>query len=419
MTGPDVRAGAAVVTVGSELTTGLRVDTNTAEVASALTAAGLRVSETVSLPDDYDALVRELARLAASVDVVVVTGGLGPTHDDVTRDAAAAALGLKTSRDAAIEQRLAAFAARHDDPDVASHIVRQADVIEGAVVLPATVGTAPGQVVPTPRGGRLVLLPGPPREMRPMLVAALEHLPASERAATRLFKCVGIGESDVQMRVERAMESVGATGAVGFTVLARPAEVHVVLTDEHAGASLLTTAADAVEQALGAECFSRGDETLAEVVLQAARERGATVATAESCTGGMVAAALTDVPGSSDVFVGSVVAYSNDLKERLLGVPDETLEAFGAVSEETALAMATGALRSTGAQLAVSVTGIAGPGGAVPGKPVGTVWFALADTQGAVAQLRNVLGDRAGIRERSTMYALDLLRRRLSGLPLR
>ncbi len=418
MTAAGPRPTGVVVTIGTELTTGLRLDTNTAEVAEALTAHGIAVVETLSLPDDREAVVGELRRLVQVASIVVVTGGLGPTHDDVTRDAAAEALGLGMYPSEAITRGLATVVSRHADPEAAAQIVRQADVIDGATVLHATVGTAPGQVVPTPSGGRLVLLPGPPREMRPMLAEALTHVQPTERAATRVLKCVGLPESDIQVRVERALRGVGAEEAVGFTVLARPAEVHAVLTDETAGPEMLDVAVEATREAIGAACFSSDGATLPEVVVAEARDRTISISTAESCTGGLVAAALTDIAGASDVFLGSVVAYSDDVKERVLGVRHDLLLANGAVSQEVALAMARGGKDSLGADLTVAVTGIAGPGGAVPGKPVGTVWFAVADASGAEALLRNVTGDRSGVRERATTHALDLLRRRLIGLPL-
>jgi nicotinamide-nucleotide amidase len=415
MTGAQRHPSAAVVTVGTELTTGLRVDTNTAEVAAAITAAGMRVVETTSVPDDPDALTALLARLTAACDVVVVTGGLGPTHDDVTREAAAEALGLDMVRDPAIEARLARAITRHRDPEAVAQIVRQADVLAGAEVLSPTVGTAPGQVVATPSGGLLVLLPGPPSEMRPMLAEALASLPGKRRGATRVLASSGASESDIQVAVQRVL---GSIEGIGFTVLAKPTEVHTVLTDEGVGAAGLAEVADEVRAALGDICFSDDGRTLAEVVLGLARECRVTLGTAESCTGGMVAAALTDVAGSSDVFRGSIVSYADEVKESRLGVPHAVLETDGAVSEMVARAMAEGARSALGVDMAVAVTGIAGPGGGSDAKPVGTVWFAVADDRGTIALLRNLFGDRAGVRVRATMTALDLVRRRLAGLPI-
>jgi nicotinamide-nucleotide amidase len=410
---PGSRPTAAIVTVGSELTTGLRLDTNTREIAGTLTAAGMRVAETVSVADDLALIASVLARLCAETGVVVVTGGLGPTHDDVTREAAARALGLALHRDPALVPRLEASAARHADPEAAAQIVRQADILAGATVLPAVKGTAPGQLVTTQAGALLVLLPGPPSEMRPLLEAALPMLPRAQRGAARILSCAGVSESDVQVRVVRAL---GGAEDIGFTVLASLGQVSVVLTDEGGGAEALSAAASAAQLALGSVCFSADGLTLAEAVLARATVARVTLGTAESCTGGLVAAALTEVPGSSAAFVGGVVSYANDVKTGLLGVPEVTLAASGAVSEPVVRAMAEGARRSLGADLTVAVSGVAGPGGGSDAKPVGTVWFAVSDATGTHSETVRYPGDRAAVRMRSTARALDLLRLRLDGL---
>lgn len=398
---------AAVVTVGTELVTGLRPDTNSAEIAAALTAAGYRVGETVSVPDELATLAALLRRLMAEYALVIATGGLGPTHDDVTRDAAAQALGLPLERDASLERLLEPVALRHSDAEAAVQVYRQADVIAGAHVILPGVGTAPGQVVAT-ESGLLALLPGPPAEMRPMLA---EVLAGSAGASPPVSLGVsGMPESDAQVVAQRALE--GFDG-VGLTVLATPGDVRVVLIDDGAGRSVLAAAADAVDSALGDASY--GTATLAEAVLAAARERGVRIATAESCTGGLVAATLTEVPGASDVFAGGVVAYSNAVKVALLAVGENDLEENGAVSETVARAMAEGCRERLGADTAVAVTGIAGPGGGTPAKPVGLVWFAVADAAGTVVQHRILPGDRERIRARAAVTALGMLRRRLMG----
>lgn len=403
---------AAVVTVGTELVTGLVVDTNAAEIGVALTAAGLRVAERVSLPDDADAIADALARLSREHALVVVTGGLGPTHDDITREAASQALGVPLVRDEGIAGTLTPWLSRHAEPDAIAQVLRQADVLDGALVLPATVGTAPGLVAETP-AGRLVLLPGPPREMRAMLPEALAALGLEAETQPMVLCTTGLAESDVQLRAQRALAGVAA---LGLTVLARPGEVRVVLFDEGAGAEALASAGAAVADALGDECFSRTGESLAEAVLRLARDTGATIATAESCTGGMIAAALTDIPGSSDVFLGGVVSYSDQLKMDALAVPAGMLAQYGAVSEEVAGAMAEGVRALAAADLAVSVTGVAGPGGGSPEKPVGLVWFGLSAEGVLHRTSRRFPGDRATVRLRATAVALDLLRRRLAGI---
>jgi nicotinamide-nucleotide amidase len=402
---------AAVVTVGTELVSGLLVDTNTSEVSLALVRGGVRVVEAVSVADDEAVLATTLRRLVADVDLVIVTGGLGPTHDDVTREAAAVALGIRLVRDPAIEAGLATWAARHTDARAAELVYSQADVLEGARVLPALKGTAPGQVVPTPRGS-LVLLPGPPREMRPLLAALSAEW---GRGATPpvVLRCSGVSESDVQVATQDVL--AGRTD-VDLTVLAAPGDVRVVLFDRGVGAGGLATVGRNVAARLGPVCYSTDGSSLAETVLRLARERGETLGSAESCTGGLVAAALTDVAGASDVFAGSIVAYSETAKIDLLDVPPGMLAQYGAVSEEVARAMAAGACAALGVSRAVAVTGIAGPDGGSETKPVGTVWFAVATGDTIRADELHFPGDREMVRLRSTAFALDSLRRSLLGL---
>ncbi len=395
---------AAIVTVGTELTSGLRQDTNSTEIARALTEAGYSVREAVSLPDDAEAIETTLRTLIVACRLVVVTGGLGPTHDDITREAAARALGRALHRDDGIAAGLDEMAIRHTQAGSRVQMYRQADVIEGAVVLPAVTGSAPGQVL---EAGEctLVLLPGPPDEMRPLLVRFLgDHAPAV--APVRL-RCTRITESDAQHLVEPAIAPLN----VDLTLLAAPGDVEVVLFPHDGDATDLADAALAAKEALGDACYSDDGSSLAEVVLRLAVEQGERIATAESCTGGMVAAALTDVPGSSDAFIGGVVAYGNDVKSGSLGVSPELLERYGAVSEETARAMAEGALALAGATIAVAITGVAGPDGGTPEKPVGLVWFAVARPGGRVTAARRHLGGNRGtVRRRAVATALDLVR---------
>jgi nicotinamide-nucleotide amidase len=365
----------------------------------------------VSVADDADVLSAHLARCTAAYDLVVVTGGLGPTHDDVTRQAAASALGLGMSRDPGLVAGLGAAAARHADPRAAEQIFRQADVLQSARVLPAVRGTAPGQVVPTARGA-LVLLPGPPREMRPLLAQVVASW--SVTAATpEVLRCVGLPESDLQFA---AQDVLGERSDIELTVLAKPGDVRVVLFDRGAGAEGLRAAADAIAARVGIACYSTDGSSLAEVVLARARNAGWKVATAESCTGGLVGGAITEVPGSSDVYLGGGIVYANEMKSTLLGVDPALVETLGAVSDAVAMAMAAGARHVTGADLAVSVTGVAGPGGGTDSKPVGTVWFGVAGPAGVRAEMRRFSGDRDVVREMAVSTALDLLRRALPPL---
>ena len=403
---------AAIVTVGSELVEGIRVDTNTAQIARMLARKGFSVAEAVSVGDDRTLLAGVLARLCGSYAVVLVTGGLGPTHDDITRDAASTALGILLASDPTILEWLSRFVGRHIDPDSKAAVLTQALVLDGAEVVMPCVGTAPGQVVDTP-AGLLVLLPGPPSEMGEMLIRVMERYD-SVTCDPLEIGVVGMAESDVQHAAQRALATFPD---IVLTVLAKPGDVKVVLLDAGAGADRLASAARAVELELGPACYSTSGQTLAQATVAALVAGSLTCSTAESCTGGMVSAALTDVPRSSSAFLGGVVAYSNDVKMSVLGVPAGLLGQFGAVSEQAAVAMAEGARSGLRSDISVSVTGIAGPDGGTAEKPVGLVWFAVADSDGTAAVERRFLsGSRESVRARAAATALDLLRRRALGV---
>lgn len=400
---------AAIVTIGTELTEGLRVDTNSAEIASALVRHGFHIEELVSLPDHVEKVAAALAGLIGQHDLVVTTGGLGPTHDDVTREAAARALGATLRRDPRLETLLLPAVARHSDPEAAGQILTQADVLEGSEVIDPTTGTAPGLVVST-AAGLLALLPGPPAEMRPMLGALLSSFD-THRAAARDLGVTGLTESDAQVTAQRALE--GAEG-VELTVLARPGDVRVVLHDGGAGDAGLDSAAAIVARAFGAHCYSKSGESLPQALVAAATAAGVTFALAESCTGGLAAALVTDVPGASACFAGGIVAYSDRVKTELLDVEPDILESHGAVSEQTALAMAEGARDRLHADIAASVTGIAGPTGGTAEKPVGLVCFGVAHSGGSYAITRRFPPtSRTATRDRSAAVVLDQIRRQI------
>lgn len=400
---------AAVLAVGTELTLGLVAETNSGEVATALGSSGLDVQRIVTLPDEKALLQHEISALVRMYSLVVVTGGLGPTHDDVTREAAADALGSPLLADPRIEQALAPVADAHDSPEAAHQVFSQAQVIKGATVLTPDSGTAPGQIVHTDRGA-LVLLPGPPYEMRPMLARVLEMIP-TDGASPRVLSCSGITESDAQITAQSTLERIDG---VGLTLLAGLGHVKVVLRDEGIGGEGLREVAALVVERLGEACFDDRGATMPEAVISIAREHGATLATGESCTGGLVAAALTSVPGASDVFNGSIVSYADTAKTRLLGVDQALITHHGAVSRDVVEAMASGAAASLEATHAVAVTGIAGPTGGSYDKPVGEVWFAVASPHGMHSETRIFLGDREGIRSRAAMHAMHVLRRNLA-----
>ncbi len=398
---------AAILTVGTELTEGIRVDTNTSEIAREFVRRGFFVAEAISVGDDVATAAETIRRLCGAYDLVAVTGGLGPTHDDITREATAQALGRRLVRDKDVTAKLVGASRRMRDAEAAERIFTQALVIEGAEVLPAVNGTAPGQVIST-EGSVLVLLPGPPFEMRPLLSAVSERYPAV-RALQRDLGVAGMAESDAQLTASRVL--AGHEG-VALTVLAAPGDVRILLLDDGAGEAGLDRAATDVAAALGESCYTMHGELLAEVVVREATARGVTLACAESCTGGMVAAAITDVQGASAVFLGGVVSYSDDVKRYVLGVDAATLAQHGAVSEEVALAMAAGVRARLTADIAVAITGIAGPDGGSAEKPVGLVWFAVDSSSGRFALRREFSPtSRDLVRQRATTFALDLLRR--------
>lgn len=411
---------AEVINTGSELLLGLVINTHLAYLAGELRPCGITIARQVCVPDGppiRDALEQALDR----ADIVIATGGLGPTTDDITREAAAELLGCPLVEDEEILSAIRGRFARRGLP-MAARVARQAMVPLGAMALPNPQGTAPGLYFPpaalgSRRARHLFLLPGPPRELRPMvrdhmLPRLREVVPGASLRSQRIYRLTGIGESQVEELAGRQIEAEGRL-EVGYC--ARPSEVDFRLI----GAPTELAAADqAVRAAIGEWVYSDG-APLEEVVVGLLRERGLTLSVAESCTGGDLCGRITDVPGSSEVFVGGHVTYANAEKERTLGVPKELLEEHGAVSEPVAAAMAAGARNAAGTDFALATTGIAGPGGGSETRPVGTVFLALA-ARGEEPVVRRCFfpTDRATFKNMTTSAALDLLRRRLLGLPL-
>jgi nicotinamide-nucleotide amidase len=413
---------AAIVASGSELVRGDRYDRNGPYLASSLLRLGFSPARITVVGDDPAELERAL-REGLTHDLLVVSGGLGPTHDDRTVEllAKAAGIGLHVEEPLreAIEERSRSIAARLNRPygDFVEGIVKQATLPDGALWV-GIVGTAPAVVLET-GAAVAVALPGPPRELQELWPRVLETEPLQRLSgrlvppARRALRFFGVSES----AIARSLAAAGGDGdGVDVTICARDFELHVDLFVRE-GAD---QRADEIERQFLADAerflFSREETGTAELVLRLLREHGLTLATAESCTGGLVGGRLTDVPGSSDAYVGSVVAYSNEVKERMLGVQHETLEEHGAVSEETALAMARGARSALGADVAVSVTGIAGPDGGTEEKPVGLVHLAAVGPGGERTARLDFPGDRETIRLRAVTAALHLVRRLLTEL---
>lgn len=411
---------AAVVAIGDELLAGDFVDSNSGEIARALAGLGIEVERFLVLGDDRPALAHAFWELARDYQIVVATGGLGPTLDDVSREAAADAARVPLETNALVLEGLRAMWSARGMEMPASN-ARQACFPAGAQIMPNTCGTAPGFRVWID-GGMLAVLPGPPREMRAML----EHdlLPWLERTCGRgparavaQFHLAGLSESAFG---DRAGDWMARDADPRMGVTAHQGVLRVTLrttaTTPEAARDRIALRAAEFRARFAEDLYSEDEPRLEFAVGRALIERGLAVATAESCTGGLVAKLLTDVPGISAVFREGWVTYSDAAKRERLGVPAELLERHGAVSEEVARAMAEGAARASGARLAVATTGIAGPDGGSPGKPVGLVWFGLCvEGSSRAVRVQFPAVGRDAVRRFAANRALDLLRR---GLPV-
>jgi nicotinamide-nucleotide amidase len=411
------RPRAAIVVTGSELVRGDRQDRNGPFLAAEMVRLGLE-TERIAIVGDRPADLEPALRQGFEADLCLVTGGLGPTHDDRTVELVARVAGKALVVDEGLEReieavsRMIAERLRRPYTDFTTGVRKQATLPEAGVSL-GLAGTAPGIVLQADECV-VVVLPGPPRELQrlwPRALASepvrriLERAPARERVALRFF---GTPESAVAQALERA----GGDGdGVEATICAREFEIHVDLVVEPGGEERAAAIASSLREGLGKYLFTEDERSVSEIVLDLCRSRGLTLATAESCTGGLVAARLTSVPGSSDVFLGGVVAYGNAVKEGGLGVPQSLLERHGAVSAEAAEAMARGARERLGADVAVAVTGVAGPGGGTEEKPVGLVFVHAAGPDGEEARRTELPGDREMVRGRATAAALHLVRR--------
>lgn len=412
---------AAILAVGSELLGTARLDTNSLRLTKVLDRHGVELRAKGVLGDSEEDIAAELRRLLDLYDVVLVTGGLGPTADDVTREATAMAFGRGLHTD---EEALASLESRFRDlgwrmPEVNR---RQAVVVDGATVLRNRRGTAPGQLLTTERGSSLFLFPGVPLELDGMIEDYLEPWLAERSGGigreTVTLKLASLPESVVEERIAPAYEEFGREH---ITILASPGDVRLCATAEgpepERRRRLEVMAARLAELAGTAVYAYREEDTLEKVVGDLLRQAGATLALAESCTGGLVSERLTRVPGSSDYFLGGAVTYTNELKTRLVGVPPEMLAEHGAVSEPVARAMAEGVCRALGSDYGIGITGVAGPGGGSEAKPVGTVHLALATPQGETDHRKvRFPGDRERIRWHASQLALEMLRRRLLGI---
>jgi competence/damage-inducible protein CinA-like protein len=411
---------AEIIAIGSELLTPFRQDTNSLYLTEKLNELGVEVIFK-TIVGDSRAHLTEAALLALSrADIAIFTGGLGPTEDDLTREAVADALGLELHRDseivAAIERRFAARGWK-----MSPNNQKQADVIAGATVLPNANGTAPGQWISGKYEGQeriILLLPGPPHEMKSLFdEQCLDRLRAKlpvQFIVTRELKVAMMGESQCDARVAPIYKRYPD---VQTTILAGRGEVQLHLkacaASREAAQQGVDQLAEELEQELGDFVFSDNGESLEQIVGYYLQMRSATLALAESCTGGLLAERITSVSGSSRYFVGGAVVYSNQLKTAFADVPAELIQAKGAVSREVAAALAEGIRKRCGTTLGIGITGVAGPTGGSAEKPVGLVFHALASEQGTEVVERNLPGDRDRIRWFASQQALDMVRRKL------
>jgi nicotinamide-nucleotide amidase len=414
-----------IIAIGSELLTPFRQDTNSLYLTEKLNQLGVKVTFKTIVGDRKQHLVDAVRHAIGRVDIVITMGGLGPTEDDLSREAVAEALGVRLRRNQEIVAALyARFAARRIP--ITDNNTTQADILEGATPMPNPNGTAPGQWLDTiwPRkseGGHrklVLLLPGPPSELKPMFdLEAAPRLRAAlpvRHIATRTLKAAMIGESAADARIAPIYSKFTD---VETTILAHIGDIQLSLicakpTPEHAQ-HRVDQLASAIEEELEDIIYSSQGETLERIVLYHLELRGATLATAESCTGGLVAERLTSISGSSRSFLGGAVVYSNELKTLFAGVPAETIEKHGAVSREVAASLAEGIRERVGSTYGLGITGIAGPTGGSEEKPVGLVYIALSDGKETEVLEKRFSGDRDRIRQHSGQQALDMVRRAL------
>lgn len=409
---------ACIISTGTELMLGSTVDSNSVFLSQRLTDLGFKVVTRYTVGDSQEHIRHAFTQGLRQAELVVSSGGLGPTLDDLTKQVACQVLGVEAVMNEAEVQRLREFFRRRNR-EMPEANLKQAMFPDQAQILPNRVGTAPGMYFAR-QGKAVVLLPGPPREMEDMYCNALEPVLKrdffiKQKVARKTVKVLGPGESQVEVLLGRLMEKPGYS----LALLARDGEVHVKVSAEAEDMGKAETICDKavsqIEERLASHVFGYDDDTLESRVAGFLSQRGLRLAVAESCTGGLLAKILTDIPGSSSYFWGSVCSYSNEAKEIFLGVNPDTLNRFGAVSSETAAEMATGLRQRSGADYTISITGIAGPGGGTADKPVGLVFIGLASPEGCIVKELRFVGHREAIRILAVKSALDLLRRHLTG----
>lgn len=411
-----------LVTIGDELLLGFTIDTNAAYISRVLGEIGFEIVRRTTVGDRPGEIAGAAGEALDRTGAVITTGGLGPTSDDLSKAAIAGLFGREMVLDEnvlrEIEQQWARlFPGRHFPPPNR----QQAEIPRGAEILPNRHGSAPGIWLEDEAGRWIAMLPGVPREMRGMLSdEILPRLAASggDRVIlSRTLRTTGMGESAVAELLGDSPLEPGRRNRISLAYLPSALGVELRLTtrgySRRESAALLDSAATKLKERLGPYVYGEDDSDLASVVLDLCRQKSLAIAVAESCTGGMLGTRLTSIAGSSDVFLGGIIAYDNEVKRSLIGVDGAVLEAYGAVSVETAAAMASGVRRKMKAGVGIAITGIAGPGGGTDDKPVGTICIALDGDGVTGAKALRLIGDREEIRQRSAQSALDMLRRAL------
>lgn len=400
----------AILCIGDELLKGSTVNTNLAYMGSSLMKAGIIPRFCLEVPDETSAILAALKQALEHADYVITSGGLGPTADDMTKETIARHFGYRLEEDSESMANIHRFwKMRHSQQEIPSRVLNQALIPAGAEVLANRNGTAPGLILKVPGSkAKVIMLPGPPGELEPMFDEAVLPMLLEEQkeaAYTAVYRIAGIGESEVE---DRMLTIISRYHPLQVAYCASPGMVRLFLTSSDT--NVLTDAAVEVKQIFGNALFHEKCESLAADVVRLLKREHATFATAESCTGGLVAKEITDVSGASSIFLGGVVAYANEIKQNILGVKAETLEEFGAVSRETAEEMVCGLAAKFGCDAAVSLTGIAGPGGGSLEKPVGLVYAGIFWRGKVTVHELHLRRSRSQIRERAAASALYLLR---------
>ena len=414
-----------LITIGDELLLGFTIDTNAAHISRALAEEGIEVVRRTTVGDEAEVIAQAVREALDRTGAVITTGGLGPTSDDLTKPAIARIFGREMRLDeqiaSALEQR---WRARFPGSVFPKTNRTQAEIPEGARVLTNRHGTAPGIWLEDDRGRWVAMIPGVPREMRGMLADELlpairSRFPDSHSAVVSgTVRTTGIAESAIaEILGPRFLAGLGdGFSELSLAYLPGIAGVDLRVTahrlPKERADPLVRQAVVKLREQLSSYVYGEGEDDLAAVVIARCRELGRKLAVAESCTGGLVGERITNIPGSSDIFLGGIIAYDNAVKRDALGVSSQTLERSGAVSEEVALEMAAGVKQKLKADVGIAVTGIAGPGGGTPEKPVGLVWI-VVDTAQAKARRFHLIGDRAEIRQRAAQAALEMVRRAL------